>query len=163
MSTSNHPAAGAEPVWRPARPKFRLPAVILAAAALLVAAGIVPGAHVNNFWSALVAVAVIAVLNALLPPLVAALRLPLMLVLGLLIILVLDALMLLAADRITDGDLALDSFWAALGVALVASAVGVVLDVIFGTNDDDTYTYRVVQRIARRSGDQTITDAPGSR
>ncbi|HKB20744.1 MAG TPA: phage holin family protein, partial [Gaiellaceae bacterium] len=110
MSTSNHPAAGAGPVWRPARPKFRLPAVILSwilsAAALLVAAWIVPGAHVNNFWSALVAVAVIALLNALLPPLVAALRLPLMLVLGLLIILVLDALMLLAADRITDGDLA---------------------------------------------------------
>ena len=134
---------------------------ILSAAALLVAAGIVPGAHVNNFWSALLVVAVIAVLNALLPPLVAALRLPLMLVLGLLLILFVDALMLLAADRITDGDIALDSFWSALGVALVASGVGVVLDVIFGTNDDDTYTYRVSQRIARRSGEQTITDAPG--
>jgi uncharacterized membrane protein YvlD (DUF360 family) len=159
MSTSNPPA------WQPARPKFRPLAVILSwilsAAALLAAAWIVPGAHVNNFWSALVAVAVIAVLNALLPPVVASLRLPLMLVLGLLLILVLDALMLLAADRITNGDLAIDSFWAALGVALVAAAVGVVLDVLFGTNDDDTYTYRVVQRIARRSGEQTITDAPG--
>src|SRR5690242_13528332 len=159
MSTSNPPA------WQPARPKFRPLAVILSwilsAAALLAAAWIVPGAHVNNFWSALVAVAVIAVLNALLPPVVASLRLPLMLVLGLLLILVLDALMLLAADRITNGDLAIDSFWSALGVALVAAAVGVVLDVLFGTNDDDTYTYRVVQRIARRSGEQTITDAPG--
>jgi uncharacterized membrane protein YvlD (DUF360 family) len=159
MSTSN------PPTWQPARPKFRPLAVILSwilsAAALLAAAWIVPGAHVNNFWSALVAVAVIAVLNALLPPVVAALRLPLMLVLGLLLILVLDALMLLAADRITNGDLAIDSFWSALGVALVAAAVGVVLDVLFGTNDDDTYTYRVVQRIARRSGEQTITDAPG--
>jgi uncharacterized membrane protein YvlD (DUF360 family) len=134
---------------------------ILSAAALLAAAWIVPGAHVNNFWSALVAVAVIAVLNALLPPIVAALRLPLMLVLGLLLILVLDALMLMAADRITDGDLAVDSFWSALGVALVAAAVGVVFDVIFGTNDDDTYTYRVIQRVARRSGGVTRTDAPG--
>jgi uncharacterized membrane protein YvlD (DUF360 family) len=159
MSTLN------EAAWKPARPKFRPLAVILAwvlsAAALLAAAWIVPGAHVNNFWSALVAVAVIAVLNALLPPLLASLRLPLMLVLGLLLTLALDALMLLAADRITGGDLAIDSFWAALGVALVASAVGVVLDVVFGTNDDDTYTYRVTQRIARRSGEQTITDAPG--
>ena len=159
MSTSNQAA------WKPARPRFRPVAVILSwilsAAALLAAAWIVPGAHVNNFWSALVAVAVIAVLNALLPPVVAALRLPLMLVLGLLLILVLDALMLLAADRITNGDLAIDSFWSALGVALVAAAVGVVLDVLFGTNDDDTYTYRVVQRIARRSGEQVITDAPG--
>src|SRR4029077_5345695 len=85
----------------------------------------------------------------------------LMLVLGLLLVLVLDALMLLAADRVTDGDLSVDSFWSALGVALVAAAVGVVLDVVFGTNDDDTYTYRVIRRIARRSGELTRTDAPG--
>ena len=52
----------------------------------------------------------IAVLNALLPPLVAALRLPFMLVLGFLLVLVLDALMLLAArPRSTDGDLTVDS------------------------------------------------------
>ena len=165
MTTSNQSPVPAEPAWQPARPKFRPAALILAwilsAAALLAAAWIVPGAHVNNFWSALVAVAVIAVLNAVLPPIVAALRLPFMLVLGLLLVLVLDALMLLAADRLTDGDLSIDSFWSALGVALVASAVGVVLDVLFGTNDDDTYTFRVIQRIARRSGELTRTDAPG--
>ena len=88
MTTSNQPPVPAEPTWQPARPKFRPVALILAwilsAAALLVAAWIVPGAHVNNFWGALAATAVIAVLNALLPPIVAALRLPLMLVLGLL-------------------------------------------------------------------------------
>ena len=55
----------------------------------------------------------------------------------------------------------MDSFWSALGVALVASAVGVMLDVLFGTNDDDTYSFRVMQRIARRSGGRTVTDAPG--
>src|SRR5436309_7069946 len=165
MTAANQSRASAEPAWQPARPKFRPLAVILAwilsAAALLAAAWVVPGADVNNFWSALVAVAVIAVLNALLPPIVAALRLPLMLVLGLLLVLVLDALMLMAADALTDGDLSVDSFWSALGVALVASAVGVVLDVVFGTNDDDTYTYRVIRRIARRSGELTQTDAPG--
>src|SRR5580765_2712743 len=165
MTTSNQSPAPAEPAWRPARPKFRplglILAWILSAAALLAAAWIVPGAHVNNFWGALAATAVIAVLNALLPPIVAALRLPLMLVLGLVLVLILDALMLLAADRVTGGDLSIDSFWSALGVALVAAGVGVVLDVVFGTNDDDTYTYRVIQRIARRSGEVTRTDAPG--
>ena len=103
----------------------------------------------------------IAILNALLPPVIAALRLPLMLVTGLLLILILDALMLLAADSITDGDLSIDSFWSALGVALVASAVSVVLDVVFGTNDDDAYTLRVIQRIAKRSDGLVETDAPG--
>ena len=53
---------------------------LVSAAALLVAAWIVPGASVNDFGGALLAAAVIAVLNAVLPPLVAALRLPFMLV-----------------------------------------------------------------------------------
>jgi hypothetical protein len=68
--------------------------------------------------------------------------------------------MLLLADRYSDG-LTIDSFWSALGVALAAAAVGVVLSVLFGTNDDDVYSLRVVQRIARRSGDRVVTDRPG--
>jgi uncharacterized membrane protein YvlD (DUF360 family) len=151
--------------WRPSRPKFKplrlLVAWIVAAAALLAAAWIVPGAAVNGFLGALAAAAVIAALNAVIPPLLAALRLPLMLLTGLVLILIADALMLLAADRITDHDLEINSFWSALGVALVAAAVTVVLDIVLGTSDDDTYTIRVSQRIARRSGERTITDAPG--
>ncbi len=54
-----------------------------------------------------------------------------------------------------------DNFGWALLAALVVAAVSVVLQVIFGTNDDDTYTLRVVQRIARRQGGGTRTDVPG--
>src|SRR6478736_2563678 len=162
MTTTDY---GQKAAWAPKRPKIGLLQVvvswILSTAALLVAAWIVPGAHVESWGGAFVAAAVIAVLNALLPPVIAALRLPLMLVTGLLLVLILDALMLLAADSITDGDLSINSFWSALGVALVASAVSVVLDVVFGTNDDDAYTLRVIQRIAKRSGERIDTDAPG--
>jgi uncharacterized membrane protein YvlD (DUF360 family) len=165
MTTATQPAYGRAVTWSPARPKLRplrlLVAWVAAALALFAAAWIVPGATVNGFWGALAASAAIAVLNAILPPLVAALRLPFMVLVGLVVVLVLDALILLAADRITGGDLKVDSFWSALGVAFVAAAVGVVLDVILGTNDDDTYTFQVVQRIARRTGGRTITDAPG--
>ena len=73
--------------------------------------------------------------------------LPFTALLGFLLVLALDAGMLLLADHYSDG-LKIDSFWAALGVALVAAAVGVVLSVVFGTNDDDAYSLRVVQRIA---------------
>jgi uncharacterized membrane protein YvlD (DUF360 family) len=153
------------PSWRPTRPKLRplhlLVAWLVAAAALLIAAWIVPGAAVNGFLGALAAALAIAVLNAIVPPLLAALRLPFMVLTGLLLVLIADALMLLAADRITDHDLQIDSFWSALGVAFVAAAVTVLLDVVLGTNDDDTYTLRVTQRIARRSGERTVTDAPG--
>src|SRR4029078_10001661 len=94
-------------------------------------------------------------------PLVAAISLPLTLVLGFLIVLILDALMLLAASAITDSAIEVDSFWWALLTALSASAVTVVLDVLFGTNDDDTYTLRVIERIARRSGERVETEGPG--
>ena len=154
-----------KPAWDPRRPDIGLIRLLIswavATVALLAAAWIVPGADVRNFWGAFVAAAVIAVLNAILPPLIAALRLPLMLVVGLLLVLIVDALMLLAADRVTEGDLSIDSFWSALGVAFVAAAVTVMLDVVFGTNDDDAYMLRVIQRIARRSGERVETDAPG--
>ena len=158
-------AYGEKPAWAPGRPRVRALALLcswlVSGAALLIAAWIVPGAAVNDFRGALLAVGVIAVLNAAVPPLIAALRLPFMLVIGFLLVLGLDALMLLAADSITDGDLAIDSFASALGVALVAAALGVGLDTVFGTNDDDTYTFRVTQRIARRGADRTVTSAPG--
>jgi hypothetical protein len=87
---------GEKAVWAPMRPKIGPTRLVvswlLATVSLLVAAWIVPGAEVASFWSAFVAAAVIAILNALLPPIVAALRLPLMLVTGLLLVLILDAL-----------------------------------------------------------------------
>jgi uncharacterized membrane protein YvlD (DUF360 family) len=165
VTAMTQPDYGHTPTWSPGRPPVRLLRLLLAwlvsTAAIFAAAWIVPGASVGGFWGALGATAAIAVMNAVLPPIVAALRLPLMLLVGLVLVLVLDALMLLAADSITGGALSVDSFWSALGVALVASAVGVVLDVVLGTNDDDTYTFRVIQRIARRSGERTVTDTPG--
>src|SRR6188508_1135934 len=156
---------GEKAVWAPKRPKIGLVRLLvtwlLATLSLLFAAWIVPGADVKSFGGAFTAALVIGILNAILPPVIAALRLPLMLVTGLLLVLIADALMLLAADNITDGDLSVDSFWWALLVALVASAVSVVLDVVFGTNDDDAYTLRVIQRIAKRSDGLVETDDPG--
>jgi uncharacterized membrane protein YvlD (DUF360 family) len=154
-----------EPVtWRPERPRFRLGRVlaawILAALALMAAAWLVPGASIEGFWGALLVSAIVAGLNAVLPPLLAALKLPFTLVAGFLLVLLADALMLLAADEITDNAIHLDSFWIALLVALVASAVIVVLEVITGANDEDTYTIRVIQRLARRSGERVESDKP---
>ena len=155
---------GLRPHWSPQRLRVRPLALLLnwllSALALLIAAEILPNASVRDFGGALIAVLVIAILNAVLPPIVAALRLPFMLLVGFVLVLVVDALMLLAVDRLTN-DLSVGSFWSALTVALVASAVGVGLDTLFGTNDDDTYTFRVIQRIARRSGERVRTDAPG--
>ena len=134
---------------------------ILSAAALLFAAAIVPGVHINGWTGAFVAAAIIAVLNAVLPPLVAAIRLPFTLITGLLLVLALDALIFQITSWIAPSALTVDSFGDALLAALVASVLSVALDPIFRTNDDETYMLRVTQRIARRSGGETRTDEPG--
>ena len=157
-------AYGEAPSWRPERPSFSAGHLVLAwllsAVSLLVAALLIPGADASSLGVAMAAAAVIAGLNAVLAPLVAALRLPFTALLGFFLVLFVDAGMLLLADRWTSG-FSIDSFWSALGVALVAAAVDVVLSILFGTNDDDVYSLRVVERIARRSGERVVTDKPG--
>ena len=151
--------------WRPERPRLRLFPLLVTwlgtGVALMVAAGILPGVDVKSFWGALLVAAVVAALNAVIPPLLAALRLPLTLVLGFLLVLVADALILLvAADAgITDGALTVDNFGWALLAALVVAAVSVVLAVLLGS--DDTSSIRIAQRIARRQGIIATTDVPG--
>jgi uncharacterized membrane protein YvlD (DUF360 family) len=150
--------------WRPERIRLRparlLVSWLIIAASLAVAAAILPGVDIAHFGGALVVALVIGALNAVLPPVLAALRLPLTLVLGFLIALFASALLLLVANDVLES-FTVDNFWWALLAALVMSAVQVVLEVIFSANDDDSYTLKVVQRIAKRQGGATRTDAPG--
>jgi uncharacterized membrane protein YvlD (DUF360 family) len=166
MTTAPAPASYAEDVvWHPERPRFKplrlLLSWALTAVALWVAAAILPGVRIEGTVGALAVAAIVALLNAVLPPVLAALRLPFMLVFGFLLVLAVDALALKLASDLLENTFTVDSFWWALLAALVVAAVSVVLEVIFGTNDDDTYTLRVVQRIARRQGGATRTDVPG--
>ncbi len=151
--------------WSPQLPRLRLVRVLVswlvATIAVLVAGAIVPGVSVGGFGGALVAAAVIALLNAVFPPVVAALRLPFTLALGFVLVLVVDALMLLLVSEITPSAITVNSFGDALAASLVMAAASVVLEVIFGADDDDRYTLRVIRRIARREGEPTSTDVPG--
>jgi uncharacterized membrane protein YvlD (DUF360 family) len=150
--------------WQPERLRIKplqlLVRWILTAAALGVAAAILPGVDIADWSGAFVVAVVVAALNAVIPPLVAAIRLPLTLLFGFLLALVLSALILeFASDVLKSFEV--DSFWWALLAALVMAAVSVLLEVIFSANDDDTYTLRVIRRVARRQGGATQTDAPG--
>ncbi len=151
--------------WSPEVPKLRPARVILSwlvsALALLIAAALVPHVDIPTFWGAVVVAAVVAIVNAVLPPILAALRLPLTLVIGFLGVLFLDAFALLLASDVSEHAIQVDSFWWALLTALVAAAASVVLQVILGTNDDDTYSLQVTRRIARRQGGVERTDVPG--
>jgi uncharacterized membrane protein YvlD (DUF360 family) len=159
------PTYGAQVRWEPATPRLGLVRTIVSwvvgAASVAVAAWLVPGVALEATGSAFAVAAVIAVLNAVLPPVVAALRLPFMLALGFLLVLVADALLLLAAAAVLPDHIRVDSFGDALLASLVTSAVSLALQTILGTNDDDQYSLRVIRRIAGRQGVHSRTDVPG--
>lgn len=150
--------------WRPQRPRLRLGVLVAAwlvsALALLGAAAIVPGAEIRDFGGAVAVAAVVALLNAVLPPLAAALRLPFTVAAGFLLVLALDAAMLLLAAGLAPEELHVEDFLAALTVALLAAAIGVALGVVAGV-DDDAYTLHLARRVARRLGRPVASDAPG--
>ena len=109
---------GDTPRWEPMKPQLRplrlVVAWLIAAASFWVAAGLVPGVGLDEPGGAFLAAAGIAVVNAVLPPIIAALRLPFMLVVGFLAVLFADALALqIAADVLPDA-IRVDSFGDAL-------------------------------------------------
>jgi len=163
MRSEAEPEYGDSTAWRPERPRWRLFPLVVSwlatGVALMVAAGVLPGVRIDGFWGALLVGVVAAALNAIIPPVLAALRLPGTLLVGFLLVLAADAGILLLTDALTDGVLRVDSFGWALLAALVVAAVSVVLDVFLGS--DDTYPMRLAQRIARRQGIIASTDVPG--
>ena len=134
---------------------------LVAAAAVYVAAGLVGGVGIEDPGGAFLVAALIAAINAILPPVIAAVRLPFTLVTGFFLVLFADAGALMLTDELVPEVLRIDSFGDALLASLVMAAASIVLTVLLGTNDDDAYNLRVVRRIARRQGEVTRTDAPG--
>lgn len=156
---------GEKPTWDPVRPKYTVAHVvahwIISAASLLVAAWMLPGIHLDGPQGAFFIVAFVAILNALLAPLVAAIRLPFSVALGFVISLLLSAVLIQAAATAFPEFLHVDNFAWSFATAFLSSAVGVVIAVMIGVNDDDLYTLRLSQRIARRQGGAERTDVPG--
>ena len=105
MSAATTPEYGAASTWSPGFPHLRLRRLIVAwitaALAVYMATWLVPGVSVADPQGAFVAAAIIAVLNALLPPLIASLRLPFMLVAGFLLVLAVDAWILQVASDLS--------------------------------------------------------------
>jgi uncharacterized membrane protein YvlD (DUF360 family) len=156
---------GEEMTWNPQAPRFRLLHLLMswliASVSVFIAAAIVPHVSVGRFSDAVAAAVLIAALNSVLPPVIAALRLPFTLALGFVLVLVLDALMLVLASHISTRTIRVDSFGWALVASVVIAASMLALEVVFGANDDDTYALRVIRRIARRQGGTVRTDVPG--
>ena len=118
---------------------------------------LLPGLRVDSILGAFALAAVVGVLNALIVPAIAGIRLPLTVLSGFVVVLALDAAVLwFAAERIS-GSITVDTFGWAIAGALVASAATLTFQIALGVNNDDTYSLRVIERMARRSGKQVRT------
>jgi uncharacterized membrane protein YvlD (DUF360 family) len=164
-SDNGHSRYGEHPAWQPDKPhigilRFLL-GWIIAGAAVAVSIWIAPGADIDRAGAAFLVAAVVGVLNAVLPPMLAALRLPFMLVTGFLLVLAADAAVLLLTAEILPSDVHIGDFGDALVASLLIAAVSMVLQILLGTNDDSEYNVRVTRRIARRLGTHKGTDVPG--
>jgi uncharacterized membrane protein YvlD (DUF360 family) len=158
-------AYGSDVTWEPARPSLdpvRLAVGwLIAAASVYLAAGLVGGVAIDRPGAAFLLAAAIAIVNAVVPPLIAALRLPLTLLTGFILVLLADAGALLLAGDVFSDWISVDSVGDALLASLVMAAITIALEALAGTNDEQIYSLRVVQRIARRQGGRGRTDAPG--
>jgi putative membrane protein len=98
---------------------------IINALALLAAAAIVPGFHIESFYTALIAALILGLINALVRPIILILTLPITIItLGLSVFLV-NTLMFWLMSTMVKG-VAIDGFWPAVATTIFLWAVGVV-------------------------------------
>ncbi len=149
-------APGAGPAWVSRRPRFGVRALLagwtLATAGLLAAAVLLPGLRLDGIVGAFGVAAVVGILNALIVPAIARIRLPFTVLSGFLVVLVLDAAVLWVAAQAIENSVSVDNFGWAFAGALVAAAATLVFQIALGVNNDDTYSLRVIERMAQTLG-----------
>ena len=95
--------------------------------AIIIASYLLKGIYITDYLSALVAAAVLALLDMFVKPLLVFLTIPItFLTLGL-FLLVINAFIVLLVDRIVDG-LQIDGFWWALAFSLTVSLIVLLLE-----------------------------------
>lgn len=100
--------------------------ILVNALAVFIAAYLLRGVEIKNFWSAVLTAILLAIVNALIRPLLIILTIPItILTLGL-FILVIDALLLMLIDALLPG-LKIKNFWWALLFSIVLSVINSIL------------------------------------
>lgn len=95
-----------------------------------VTAWLLPGVHLNGFWSSVGLTVVLSLLNVLVKPLLVLLTIPVTVFTLGLFLLVIDAIIVLLASKLLAG-FTVDSFWWALLYSVILSMVSSVFNNIF--------------------------------
>ncbi|MGZ4892075.1 MAG: phage holin family protein, partial [Halobacteriota archaeon] len=130
------------------------------AVGVLVLIHVIPGLNVDSFQAALLFVGTIALINAVLWPLLSRLLLPLLMYTFGIGALLLNAFAVWLAS-VLDAGVSIDSWGALLLTPIGLAAINVVLSTLL-TSDDDAWYYRnVLRRYVKRRGHYVATDVPG--
>jgi putative membrane protein len=97
--------------------------------AIIIASYLLPGIHIRDYFSALIAAAVLALLDSFVKPILILLTIPITIVTLGLFLLVINALIVLAGAYFVEG-FSVDSFWWALGFSLVVSIIVSLLETL---------------------------------
>ena len=105
--------------------------LLLTGVAVILSSYILPGVHIDGFGSALILALVLAILNAIVRPILVLLTIPVtFLTLGL-FLLVINALIILLAEAIVPG-FQVDGFLWALIFSIILSIITAIIDLITG-------------------------------
>ena len=133
---------------------------VATALTLLLLSVLLSGFHVEDFGVALVASALIGLINAFVWPFVIRVALPLtVLTLGLGVIVLNGVVVLLVAEL--EPGLKVDDLGTGIVVALALTIVNTALTTVLAIDDDDFWYRNVVKRQAQRVARPVPTDVPG--
>jgi uncharacterized membrane protein YvlD (DUF360 family) len=127
---------------------------------LLLMAILLDGLIIARLGIAVVAVAIIGLLNALLWPILSRILLPFAVFTGGLLFLVLNGAIIWLASQFIDG-FEVNNLWTATITALGVTAINVILSTLFTIDDDSSYYRNVIARRMRKQGKAVETDVPG--
>jgi putative membrane protein len=100
---------------------------LLSGVAVMLTAYLLPGAHVQDYWAALLVAVLISFSNVIIKPILVILTIPITIVTLGLFLLVINAAIILLVDYFVDG-FSVDGFWWALAFSLILS----VFNSLFG-------------------------------
>ena len=127
---------------------------------LILMSFLLSGLSIDRLSTAIIAVAFIALLNALLWPFISRIFLPFAVFTGGLLFLVLNGVMIWLASLIVDG-FEVNNLWTATIAAFGITAVNVILSTLLTIDDDGSYYRNVINKRMRKQKDVIETDVPG--